>query len=152
MEPQIQRKLPKPPKVSQMPAKWSKRVEKRRAKKESRKIRKNGCQKITGRARASGMRVANLSLMSPLISLICLYILISHWFNTAGAPRRGAPYSKRERAFRQALGKVYRWVASFCRFLLRRSTTSTKTEQKWDPNRPQMGPIWARGGEGATEN
>ena len=25
-------------------------------------------------------------------------------------------------------------------------------EQKWDPNRPQMGPIWARGGEGATEN
>ena len=42
--------------------------------------------------------------------------------------------SKRERTFRRALGKVYRWVASFCRFLLRRSTTSTKIEQKWNRN------------------
>ena len=55
-------------------------------------------------------------------------------------------YSKRVRAFRWALGKVYRWVASYCRFLLRSSTTSTKIEQKWDPTRPQMVPIRPRGG------
>jgi hypothetical protein len=60
-------------------------------------------------------------------------------------------YSKRERTFRWALGKVYRWVASFCRFLLRRSTTSTKIEQAWYQNRSQMVPIWP-GGEGVPPN
>ena len=44
------------------------------------------------------------------------------------------------------------WPRGSCRFPLRRSPTSTKTEQKWDQNRPQMRPIWARGGEGAIEN
>ena len=58
--------------------------------------------------------------------------------------------------------KHARWPATTCGSLTRippsrglgllRSPTSTKTEQKWDQNRLQMGPIWARGGEGATEN
>ena len=43
------------------------------------------------------------------------------------------------------------WVPKSSKNLLR-SPTSTKTEQKWDQNRPQMGPIWARGGDGGTEN
>ena len=43
------------------------------------------------------------------------------------------------------------WVPKSFKNLLR-LPTSTKTEQKWDPNRPQMRPIWARGGEGAIEN
>ena len=43
------------------------------------------------------------------------------------------------------------WVPKSSKNLLR-SPTSTKTEQKWSRNRPQMGSIWARGGEGATEN
>ena len=59
--------------------------------------------------------------------------------------------------------KHARWPAATCGSLTRippgqglgllRSPTSTKTEQKWDQHRPQMGPIWARGGwgEGATE-
>jgi hypothetical protein len=43
------------------------------------------------------------------------------------------------------------WVSkSFINLL--RLPTSTKTEQKLYQNRPQMGPIWARGGEGGTEN
>jgi hypothetical protein len=37
------------------------------------------------------------------------------------------------------------WVPKSSKNLLR-SPTSTKTEQKIDQNRPQMGPIWARGG------
>ena len=37
------------------------------------------------------------------------------------------------------------WVPKSSKNLLR-SPTSTKTEQKWDQNRPQMRPIWARGG------
>ena len=36
------------------------------------------------------------------------------------------------------------WVPKSSKNLLR-SPTSTKTEQKLDQNRPQMGPIWARG-------
>ena len=43
------------------------------------------------------------------------------------------------------------WVPKSFKNLLR-LPTSTKTEQKWDQNRPQMRPIWARGGEGAIEN
>ena len=41
----------------------------------------------------------------------------------------------------QVLGRV----ASFWRFLLRRSTTSTNIETEWHPNRPQMKPNWPRG-------
>ena len=47
--------------------------------------------------------------------------------------------------------KAWKTWGQFCRFFLRRSAASAKTEQKWQPNRPQMGPIWPRGG-GATEN
>ena len=35
-------------------------------------------------------------------------------------PQGDAPYSKRKRAFRRALGKFYRRAASCCRFLVRR--------------------------------
>jgi hypothetical protein len=54
--------------------------------------------------------------------------------------------------------KHARWPATTCGSLTRippgqdlgllRSPTSTKTEQKWDRNRSQMRPIWARGGGG----
>ena len=54
--------------------------------------------------------------------------------------------------------KHARWPATTCGSLTRippgqglgllRSPTSTKTEQKWNQNRPQMRPIWARGGKG----
>ena len=53
---------------------------------------------------------------------------------------------RKDAKLRWALGKCYRIVASLCRFLLRRLTTSTKIKQKWHPNRPPMGPIWSRGG------
>ena len=69
-----------------------------------------------------------------------------------GKCRQGTHYAR----------KHARWPATTCGSLTRippgqglgllRSPTSTKTEQKWDPNRAQMGPIWAREGEGAPEN
>ena len=48
----------------------------------------------------------------------------------SSTPCPGWGGGKRERAFRRALGKVYRWVLSFRRFLVRRSTTSTKIEAR----------------------
>ena len=63
-----------------------------------------------------------------------------------GKCRQGTHYAR----------KHARWPATTCGSLTRippgqglgllRSPTSTKTEQKWDPNRPQMGPIWPSGG------
>ena len=63
-----------------------------------------------------------------------------------GKCRQGTHYAR----------KHARWPATTCGSLTRippgqglgllRSPTSTKTEQKWDPNRPRTGPIWPSGG------
>ena len=45
---------------------------------------------------------------------------ILDWLSdTPGSPRRARRIQSAKRAFRRALGKIYRWVASLCGFLVR---------------------------------